>query len=61
MILDPIPVWDYCVLSSECDKYVEKGLTGTWASTVAANGWAGLPTPIPSGSRGTNAAGTGMS
>ena len=27
-------------------------LTATLASTVAANGWAGLPAPIPSGSLG---------
>jgi hypothetical protein len=38
----------------------EDELTGTWASTVAANGWAGLPTPRPSGSRGTKAAGGGI-
>jgi hypothetical protein len=37
-------------VNEDWEDEVVRVLTGTLASTVTANGWAGLPTPIPSGS-----------
>lgn len=43
---------DRLALGAYMDGVRGDTLTGTLASTVAANGWAGLPAPIPSGSLG---------